>query len=241
MAVPPTPAEAFRASFFAMLRRRAGDDPALAAFAAGLADTRCLPGRPGAGGYVPGGARPHLDRVLAPPDCDPALARAIRDFAPTVNWYRILEGAEVDPALVDGLLVGRPELPADAAIRLGLFLIAPGVYYPLHQHAALEVYFVVSGRIEIEHGLERKGRWFGPGEHSVTPCYRVHALRTGDAPCLIAYVWTGNLAAPAWWWARDESGWHRTRWERAASGRWSRAATEPVTAATLAEAGEAMT
>ena len=233
-----TPSERLCANLTATLRRRAQIDAALGEFAAATAAARCLSPAPTTGGRITEAARPHLAAALDGLGCDADLADAVRAFAPSVDWYRILEGAAVDANLVEGMLVGRPELPADANLRLGLFLIAPHVHYPLHQHRAREVYFVLSGDLKIQHGRYQQPFVLAAPDYAITPSNRLHALRTGERPCLVAYVWTGELTAPAWWWAEDACGWHRTRWDRAEDGRWFRLATEPVTAEMLSEAGE---
>ncbi len=50
-----------------------------------------------------------------------------------------------------------------------------------------------------------------PGQYSITPSEVPHALHTGDAPVLLLFVWTGNVAAPIWWWVKREDGvWTKT-------------------------------
>ena len=230
-------ANRLRLSFAEALGRRVAADPALDAFVDALSGVECLEHR-GPVAPVPDHAGGHLARGLEGLACETPLAAAVASFAADAEWYCLLEGAEIDPVLVEGMLVGRPKLPQGAGLRFGLFLIAPGVYYPLHQHAAHEVYFVASGGLEIQHGTSGTPFALGPGEHSVTPVNRVHALRTGETPCLLLYVWAGKTESPSWWWAEDDAGWHRTRWDRAETGRWYRTAREPVTAAVLRQAGE---
>ena len=229
------PAEGFRRALQVALHRRG--DPGLAPLVDALAATRCVAIDPAETGSLPANGHGALDEVLAGLSCDRDLDAAIRTLAPTVHWYRILAGAPVEPALEQGLLVGRPEIVDDAPARLGLFLILPGVHYPLHQHGALEVYHVVAGRITIHHGCGGAAFELGPDEHSITPSNRLHSLTTGDAPCLIAYCWAGDLAAPGWWWAEAEAGWQRTRWNREPSGRWYPVATETVGEAAWQEVG----
>ncbi|MEM1161174.1 MAG: dimethylsulfonioproprionate lyase family protein, partial [Pseudomonadota bacterium] len=123
--------------------------------------------------------------------------------------------------------------------RLGLFLLAPGLHYPIHQHEAIEVYYCASGNLELQHGTKGAPFTLEPGMFSVTPSNRLHALTTGAAPCLLIYAWCGNVTAPAWWWEEEADGtWSRVKWVRRDDGRWVIAAREPVNAAILAEAGE---
>ena len=227
------------AALAATLREMSTADPELAPFAEGAEEFACAP-RPedGLPAKAPMAKR-YLAETLDGLACPAPLADAILAFAPTVDWYRILEGASVAPSLVEGLMVGRPEPAPDSPSRVGLFLIAPGVHYPLHTHAADEVYFVVSGEIDIRHGTTNEPLRIAAPGHRITPPNRVHSLNTGAAPCLIAYVWTGDLAAPGWWWEQDDEGaWHRVRWMRGEDGRWAAQSREPVGEAAWREAGE---
>ena len=233
-------AQSLSAALATTLRAMSLDDPELASFAEGAEAFTCV-ARPEQGPPAKAPlAERFLDEALAGLACPAPLADAIRAFAPTVDWYRILDGAPADPDLVEGLMVGRPEPAPGAPARVGLFLIAPGVHYPLHQHAADEVYYVISGSVRIQHCTTGTPFEVPAGSFSITPPNRVHALTTGDVPCLIAYVWVGEMAKPGWWWDRDPSGqWHRTRWERGPDGRWEKFGREPVGTAVWREAGEA--
>lgn len=229
------PANAFRRSFIASLQNRVADDDGLAPLIAALGGTNCLEETAAA----PCVAQDRLDAMLDNMRTDPDLAQTIRRFAPFAGWYRMLEEAPVDPVLAEGLVVGRPELPPDAPARIGLFLLGPNVHYPLHQHAALEVYFAVAGEMQLQHRTTGPAFRLAAGQHSVTPVNRVHSLTTGDSPCLLAYAWTGDLAAPGWWWDRAADGnWQRTRWDRRDDGRWIRQDTQPVTPDIWTQAGE---
>ena len=232
-------AQSLSAALATTLRAMSLDDSELASFAEGAEAFTCV-ARPEQGPPAKAPlAERILDEALAGLACPAPLAEAIRAFAPTTDWYRILDGAPVDEALREGLMVGRPEPAPDAPARVGLFLIAPGVHYPLHTHAAHEVYYVVSGQIAIRHGTANEPLNITAPGHRITPENRVHSLTTGETPCLIAYVWTGDLTAPGWWWDRDPSGeWHRTRWERGPDGRWAKFGRERITEAVLRAAGE---
>ena len=232
-------ARALCQSLASELRAFAAGEPGLSPFVEGLGAFGCAPRSSSEPPRQAQAARTHLRTVLDALQCGPGLAEAIRAFAPTTDWYRILDGAGVDPALEEGLMVGRPEPVPDAPARVGLFLIAPGVHYPLHTHAAHEVYYVVSGEVGIRHGITNEPLRIGAPGYRITPPNRVHALTTGEAPCLIAYVWTGDLAAPGWWWEQDDAGaWQRVRWMRGDDGRWTAQSREPVSEAAWREAGE---
>ncbi len=125
------------------------------------------------------------------------LAEVLRPLARDLDWYQIFDTAHTDAALAGGLMAGQViggrGLLYSRDLYLGLFLLAPHVTYPLHQHAALEIYHVLSGEIYIRHGREKLSMHIGAGEHSVTPPHQVHELRTGGEACLIAAVSSGDL------------------------------------------------
>lgn len=163
----------------------------------------------------PGGARhpalQQLDRALAAVSCDQALAAALRDVIPHLSWGSSYStdgpGAAVAETMVWGEVAGRAGMVTDPAVRLGCFLLAPGMVYPMHGHEALEIYYVVSGAMTFEQRLDDPVRMHvdAPG-YSVTPESEAHALHVGPRPVLIVYCWTGNLDAPVWWWERTPAG-----------------------------------
>ncbi|MEM7189082.1 MAG: dimethylsulfonioproprionate lyase family protein [Pseudomonadota bacterium] len=180
-----------------------------------------------------------LGRAAAGLDDAQPLAAQLRAILPTVCFYAFLEEADVDPVLAAGLFAGQIGYHSNPPARLGLFLLGPGVYYPPHQHAAEEIYYCAAGSLTLQHGTDGTPFDLKAGELSVTPSHRVHALSTGDTPCLLIYAWAGDVTAPAWWWDQDgEGAWHRTRWSRRADGRWLQETREAVTGEVRQEAGE---
>ncbi len=216
-------------------------DPALARFLAPLAATDLSASRP-ARGAAPGlSALGHLAPLLAHAAGEPAVAAAARQLAPLLDWYRIYHGPGMDPELAEGMLagqvVGQAGLVPHAAFRAGLFLLGPGIHYPLHTHAAAEVYYGLSGRLSLAHGLGGAPFKLTPGTYSVTPPGRLHSLTTGSGPVLLAYLWAGAVDAPIWVWEKVASGWQRVNWARRPDGSWARARVEPVGPQELREAG----
>lgn len=156
-------------------------------------------------------------------------------------WYQVYRGGDLDDALAEGLLaaqiVGNVGLFSSSQIRCGIFLIAPGIHYPLHTHQASELYYCLSGKLEIAHGLKDESFWLRPGKHSITPSNRLHSLTTHHDPALLLYMWMGDVDSPNWWWERQaDGGWSRTRWVRSPDGSWVRTVTEPVTQDVMHEA-----
>ena len=236
-------AQTFKDRLSADLMAREESAASLEPFIRQLADLDCSQTQSLAPLPTPPTVTAHLAPTLEGLGCGPALAEAVKQFAGTARWYQIFEGEGIDPTLAQGLiagqLAGQVGLVQSDAIRTGLFLLAPGLHYPLHQHGALELYFVVSGQLTLQYGTRAKPFTLAPGEHSVTPSHTVHALTTHDAPTLVIYAWIGEVEAPNWWWVEaDTGGWERVCWERQPDATWIQTRTEAVTPAILTEAGE---
>lgn len=179
-----------------------------------------------------------LDAMPASP-----LADTLRPLAQTLDWYQIFESSHVDPALAGGLMagqvIGSRGILHSRDLYMGLFLLAPHVTYPLHQHAALEIYHVLAGEIYIRHGRAKLSMHVRAGGHSITPPHQVHELRTGNDACLIAYVWTGDLTGENWWWEPQPDGsWDRVCWQRQADSSWQIARREPLDDAEILRSGD---
>lgn len=89
--------------------------------------------------------------------------------------------------------VGPTSLIVADDFTFGIFLLAPGAFYPNHSHAADEIYFVVAGEGEWQ---KDNGDFVshGPGSLVEMPSFTPHALRTGASPVLMLYAWTGDIA-----------------------------------------------
>ena len=239
-----TIAEAFRGRLAEALRSQRSTEADLAGFTAELDRLDCASPRSLPAGPTPATVTRHLAAALDGIGCAPDLAEATRSLATIVNWYQVFQGEGIEPDLARGLVAGQMAgqvgIVEAATIRTGLFLLAPDIHYPLHQHAALEIYFVASGRLTLQHGRTGAPFDIGPGEWSVTPCNRVHALTTHGEPCLVIYAWTGAVEAPNWWWEEGADGsWSRACWIRQPDASWIKTSTEPITPEVLAESGEA--
>ena len=176
-----------------------------------------------------------LGRISAPAP----LAQAARDLAPRMHFYPIMRGAPVDPLMERGLVAAQIGRNLDAPASTGMFLLHPGVYYPLHQHAAIEVYYCLSGTVTLQYGCRAAPFKLGAGQGSVTPPHVVHSLHATDGPCLLVFCWTGEIEKPIYWWDTDPAGlWQRTRWARSPQGLCSPMETTLVSDQLLAEAGE---
>ncbi len=146
----------------------------------------------------------HLAPALATLDpTHPALAAAIRDAAPHLNWvtYDAYPPDEIGEAFRTGhafaSLIGEgAAIPAED-FDLGLFLIAPHVVYRDHAHPAPELYAPLTG----PHGWR-----FGPGAPLVLkgphePVWNLpgapHLTKVGPLPFLCIFGWTKDTGHPA--------------------------------------------
>lgn len=227
------------AAFAADLRLRT--DPALTPFAEQLDQVDCSAPRFAAVRPFAHATMDHLEPALAAAEGAAEVLRSVRAVAEVVNWYQIYDSAGVDPKLAQGMLAaqiaGMAGIVASDRLRAGLFLLAPGIHYPLHTHGAGEIYYCLSGRLTLQYGLQGAPFHLTPGALSVTPPHRLHCLTTGDRPVLMLYCWTGAVDAPNWWWSRDpDGGWQRACWERLPDGSWARTRAEPVSPEAMAQA-----
>ena len=169
----------------------------------------------------------------------PALVSAIHAAASAGRWYQIYAadgdstGLSDNPMrdLASGMyaaqMIGPRGLIKSNELLAGLFLLRPRLHYPLHQHQATEIYVAASGTVQIQHGLGQVGHALGPGQVSLTPSNRLHALTMGDSPVLLLYTWLGELGGRNWWWHQSGEGvWRREAWERQANAAWAKTVTE---------------
>jgi hypothetical protein len=124
-------------------------------------------------------------------------------------------------------MIGPRGLIKSTELLAGLFLLRPRLHYPLHQHQATEIYFGASGTVQIQQGLGQMEGPLGPGQVSLTPSNRLHALTMGDSPVLLLYTWMGELGGRNWWWHQSGEGvWQRDAWERQPNAAWAKTVTE---------------
>ena len=162
--------------------------------------------------------------------------------AKAAGWYQIYnddaasDNTESSPMrdLASGMYAARLIGPHRGLVQsdqmlAGLFLLRQGLHYPLHQHQSTEIYFAASGTVQIQHDINGKPKTLLPGQVSLTPPNRLHALTMGDRPVLILWVWLGEFGGRNWWWHRQDSGdWRRDAWERSSDASWVKTASEQV-------------
>ena len=169
----------------------------------------------------------------------PALVSAIHAAASGGRWYQVYavdeDSTEVSDNpmrdLASGMyaaqMIGPRGLIKSTELLAGLFLLRPRLHYPLHQHQATEIYFGASGTMHVQQGLGRVERALGPGQVSLTPSNRLHALTIGSSPVLLLYTWMGELGGRNWWWHQSDEGvWQRDAWERRPNAAWAKTVTE---------------
>lgn len=127
-----------------------------------------------------------------------ALA-AIRAEAPRLRWQQTYGAADFGADFLDGYgwseFIGLRGPLASERIACGVLLLAPGVTYPAHAHAAEEVYLPIHGVAEWQQG---------DGDFTPVPVGQAihhapwvpHAMRVGAEPLAALYLWRGgDLAA----------------------------------------------
>ena len=143
-----------------------------------------------------------LDSALTAARAEERLCEAMRAIAPYLSFGSsyALDGptAAFARGMVWAEIAGRNGLVRDPSRRVGCFLLAPGLFYPLHGHEPDEIYFLLSGALTIEHGYDGARVDVRPGGYYRTPSDHPHALHVGDAPALIAYCWVGDFSKPVW-------------------------------------------
>ena len=153
--------------------------------------------------------------------------------ARALDFLQVYEGDGIDPILSEGMFAaqfaGTYGRYPSIDVATGLFLLAPEVHYPLHTHAAAEVYLCISGCLQLRHGINGKPFEIAASELSLTPSGRAHELKTSLEPALLAYVWIGDILAPTWCWEEKETGgWNRSSWKRETGEPWRKVGTEPL-------------
>lgn len=138
-------------------------------------------------------------------DCDGALAAVAEAFVlaePALAWLQNpnYTAQRMGPDFTDRYgyveLVGPQRTFESRTLLVGFLLLGPHTLYPDHDHAAEEVYHVVSGRASWRRG-DGPWRTEPPGTVIHHAPHVPHAMRTEDEPLLALYCWMGEVAAPA--------------------------------------------
>ena len=155
---------------------------------------------PGQGGGTPAIAfdRSLLQQALSDQP-ETVLSPLLTRCAPELAWTR---GSMAMPAsfaerfcFVE--VMGPTGLLNAENVSFGLYLQYPQTFYPAHNHAAEEYYFLLSGeaRWQID-----DGDWFSarPLDFIHHEHLQRHAMETSDRPLLAMWAWTGDLGVESY-------------------------------------------
>ena len=124
-----------------------------------------------------------------------SLARDFSGIASCLTWREAPKGklsGSMDDKHAHCEIVGPDSDLFSDQMRLGAFLLAPYTHYPMHSHAAEEIYLPISGNGEwkIEQ-LDYVAHQPGSVIH-IKP-WKTHAIRSTREPLLMLWAWFGNL------------------------------------------------
>ena len=144
----------------------------------------------------------HLDRSLETMG-GTSLAKAISEARAFLHWvsYDAYPREDIGARFADNhafaSIIGEGCAVEAADFDLGLFIIAPNLFYRDHHHAAPELYAPLTG----PHGWR-----FNPGDPLVwkeahepvwNRAWQPHATMTGETPFLGIFCWTQDVGVPA--------------------------------------------
>jgi len=124
-----------------------------------------------------------------------ALAPLLKACAPRLAWtvgnFRMPASFAGRSAYVE--IVGPEGLAHRHDLRFGLYLQTPESLYPPHNHAAEELYYVLSG---IARWQKADGEFHAkaPGTLIRHAPWERHAMQTAAEPLLAMWAWTGDLS-----------------------------------------------
>jgi hypothetical protein len=205
LAPPPPPiAETSMKAFYSAAR-----DYLLALDHPGAAEVRAgLPADPGPEHAVAAGRNAVVDRWLLPTvqalaETHPVLAGAISDAAAGLAWVtydaypRQLIGESFATGHAFASILGGDAPFAAKDFDLGIFLIAPGVLYRDHHHAAPELYAPLTGPHGWRFGSGRPVQVKPAHQPVWNPAFQPHLTKVGPTPFLCLFVWTRDVNEPA--------------------------------------------
>lgn len=154
----------------------------------------------------PPGAK-HLEAALAAAESDakaPAgLTQSIRAISRKLPWssfyQRDLWSREFVDEIAAILLIGPKAVLSSRSMKLGAFVMGADVHYPLHAHAAEELYLVVGGDISFRSSPESPWQWKKAGELVHHESNQPHEMLTGDRGALLFYIWRAEIFEPSWY------------------------------------------
>ncbi len=154
----------------------------------------------------PPGAK-HLEAALTAAESDakaPAgLIRSIRAMRAKLPWSSFYQRDLWSRDFVDEigamLLIGPGAVLQSRRMKLGAFVMGAGVHYPLHAHAAQELYLVVGGDISFRWDSESPWQLKRAGELVYHATNQPHEMLAGDRGPLLFYIWRDDIFEPSWY------------------------------------------
>ena len=123
------------------------------------------------------------------------LCRAILQSCADLSWRRPGFGKipdDIASQMAVCEIIGPTGQIKDETLRTGLLFQASNITYPRHSHAAEEIYFPLTGpvdwQIDDTNWCQQEA---GSFIHHLP--YQPHAIRTGKAPLLTIWGWTGDI------------------------------------------------
>ncbi|HXQ40135.1 MAG TPA: dimethylsulfonioproprionate lyase family protein [Candidatus Udaeobacter sp.] len=127
------------------------------------------------------------------------LAPLLKACAPAVPWtvgdFKMPASFAGRSAYVE--IVGPEGLAQREGLRFGLYVQTPESLYPPHNHAAEELYYVLSGTARWQKA-DGEFRAMAPGTLIRHAPWERHAMRTDSEPLLAMWSWTGDLSVSAY-------------------------------------------
>jgi hypothetical protein len=73
------------------------------------------------------------------------------------------------------------------------------VHYPLHAHAAEELYLTIGGAIDFRSDPKQQWRATLPGDLVHHRTHQPHEMRTTQRTSVALYLWSGEIFEPSWY------------------------------------------
>ncbi len=127
------------------------------------------------------------------PQATKGLVNALAAVSDALHWQQTYSKDDMGQRFLDRygwfMLVG-PNAPVmSGALLSGVLLLGPDVEYPVHKHAAEEIYVTLSGNASWKIG---EADWHLKAAGSIihNPPWQAHAMRTDQGePLLVAFLW----------------------------------------------------
>lgn len=134
-----------------------------------------------------------LDDLLVMPS-SPSLM-VLADTQQAIHWADSGGAAKpnaVQRRLAFAELIGPNGMIVNANCRVGLFLQCARTIYPAHEHAAEELFLVLSGTALWQRNL-LNSTWHSPGSFVHHASWESHAMTSEAEPMLAVWCWIGDI------------------------------------------------